>query len=313
MSENTACRFAHLTDPHLSSLQQVRWRQLLNKRITGYLSWRKRRRAEHRPEVLQALVKDLHETQPSHIAITGDLTHIGLPQEFDQARRWLETLGPPDCVTVIPGNHDAYIDSSWSESFARWQAYMLSDAQSGLPPSQGSSAIFPSLRLRGPVAFIGLSSAAPSPPFFATGQVGEAQLQQLGRLLEEYGTQGYYRVVLVHHPAVPGTEKWRKRLIDADRLTATLATHGAELVLHGHGHKFAESFIQSGARRIPVVGIPSASAIGQGPGRRAQYHLYEVLRTGEGWRVDVSMREFDLAGKCFRICDQRRLDMPLDD
>ena len=40
--------FAQLSDPHLSSLEDVHWRDLASKRLLGYLSWRKRRRAEHR-------------------------------------------------------------------------------------------------------------------------------------------------------------------------------------------------------------------------------------------------------------------------
>ena len=99
--------FAHLSDPHLTSLDGVRWRQLLNKRVLGYLSWRRRRRAEHRSEVLDVLLEDLGTTRPEHIVITGDLTHTGLPDEFHQARLWLDRLGAAERVTVVPGNHDA--------------------------------------------------------------------------------------------------------------------------------------------------------------------------------------------------------------
>ena len=45
--------FAQISDPHLSSLEGVRPGDLLNKRALGYLSWRRKRRFEHRPEVLQ--------------------------------------------------------------------------------------------------------------------------------------------------------------------------------------------------------------------------------------------------------------------
>lgn len=61
--------FAHLSDPHLTSLQGVRWRQLMNKRMLGYLSWRRKRRAEHRGEVLDALLEDLQHTRPEHLVL----------------------------------------------------------------------------------------------------------------------------------------------------------------------------------------------------------------------------------------------------
>ena len=164
--------FAHLSDPHLTSLQGVRWQQLMNKRMLGYLSWRRRRRAEHRPEVLDALIADLQRTRPEHLVITGDLTHVGLPQEFHQARLWLDQLGACDKITVIPGNHDAYVRTAWSNTYAQWEPYMQSDPQ-WRGAAGGGQDMFPTLRVRNGVALIGLSSAVASPPFMATGTLGE--------------------------------------------------------------------------------------------------------------------------------------------
>ena len=85
--------FAQLSDPHLSSLKGVRGRDLFSKRGLGYLSWRRKRRFEHRTEVLEALQRDLELSELDQLLVTGDLTHIGLPQEFEQARQWLQELG----------------------------------------------------------------------------------------------------------------------------------------------------------------------------------------------------------------------------
>src|SRR3546814_3639440 len=52
-------KLAHISDPHLGPLPPVRVAELLNKRFFGYLSWVRRRRALHRPEVLTALAADL--------------------------------------------------------------------------------------------------------------------------------------------------------------------------------------------------------------------------------------------------------------
>ena len=49
---------AHLSDPHLTHLGEVRGRELLSKRVLGYLSWRTHRRHVHRSEVLDALLTD---------------------------------------------------------------------------------------------------------------------------------------------------------------------------------------------------------------------------------------------------------------
>ena len=298
--------FAQLSDPHLSSLQGVRWRDLANKRVLGYLSWRRRRRAEHSGEVLEALQRDLAQTRPEHLVITGDLTHIGLPDEFRQARRWLETLGGPHEVTVVPGNHDAYIHAPWKHSFSHWQPYMASDGEDDPDPAH----LFPSLRVRGPVAFIGLSSARPSGPFFATGSLGPDQLGKLAQLLDETGRRGLFRVVLIHHPPVPGEEKWRKRLKDAQALCDVIGEHGAELVLHGHRHRASESGIEIPGQKVPVFGIPSASSLGHKPGRMAQYYLYRLQPAGDQWKLDISVRGYSPRRHAFAQVHDRLVEIP---
>ncbi|MGC0718872.1 metallophosphoesterase family protein, partial [Escherichia coli] len=67
------------------------------------------RRWIHDPAVLAALIDDLKQHKPDHIVVTGDLTNLGLDREIEAARHWLETLAPPDQLTLIPGNHDAYV------------------------------------------------------------------------------------------------------------------------------------------------------------------------------------------------------------
>jgi 3',5'-cyclic AMP phosphodiesterase CpdA len=299
--------FAHLSDPHLTSLDGVRWRQLLNKRVLGYLSWRRRRRAEHRGEVLDVLLEDLGETRPEHIVITGDLTHTGLPDEFHQARLWLERLGAAERVTVVPGNHDAYVHSAWSSTFSLWEPFMRSDvAEAGT-----DNGMFPSLRVRNGVALIGLSSARATAPFLATGSLGGAQLQRLRVLLEQAAGQHLFRVVLLHHPPRPEDEKWRKRLTDGKALCDVLGRTGAELVLHGHSHRSLHNELGAGSRRIPVFGIPSASAIGGHAGRGAQYYLYRIGRAADSWSVEVTVRAYEPHKDRFCLAHQHHLSVPL--
>ena len=302
--------FAHLSDPHLTSLQRVRWRQLMSKRVLGYLSWQRRRRAEHRGEVLDALLCDLRRTQPEHIVITGDLTHIGLPDEFQQARLWLDRLGAADRVTVVPGNHDAYVRTPWSSTFAHWQPYMQSDPPFAETTDAGEKQLFPSLRVRNGVALIGLSSASASAPFLATGSLGAQQRQRLSMLLQQAAEQGLFRIVLLHHPPRVEDEKWRKRLTDGKALCAILAREGAELVLHGHSHRTVEAGIPHGGGEIPVFGIPSASAIGHKTGRRAQYYLYRVRRADDQWSVRVSVRGYQPDQDRFSLQHEHHLSVP---
>ncbi len=299
-----AFTFAQLSDLHLSSLDDVRWRQLANKRLLGYLSWHKRRRDIHDRVVLDALQHDLRRSAPDHIVVTGDLTHIAMPAEFLQVRHWLESLGEATDISVIPGNHDSYLNSGWQKSWQQWQAFMVSDSELDHPNS-----LFPSLRTRGPVAFIGLSSACASLPLFATGTLGAQQLAKFEQLLEETGKAGFFRVVLIHHPPIPGTEKWRKRLTDGDKFCAVVAKHGAELVLHGHRHRASQNSIETRTGPAAVFGIPSSSSNGNSANELAQYYLYTVQRQAQHWQLDIAVQEYSPATRAFAHLRDMRLEI----
>jgi 3',5'-cyclic AMP phosphodiesterase CpdA len=281
-------RFAHLSDPHLTSPAGAAPRALLGKRALGYLSWRIRRRAHHRETVLNALLRDLDERHVDHVVVTGDLTNLGLPAELAEARRWLMRVGPPARLTVVPGNHDAYNAASTRVMLDAWKAYLASDE----PRATDDDAAFPAVRIRGPVAFIGLSSARPSPVFFATGTLGARQLERLAEALRDTGRRGLFRVVLLHHPALSGTVRWRKRLTDAPDLRAVLTRHGAELVLHGHMHRTSVQMLDAAPQPIPIVGVPSASATTADAERGARYHVYDVNRGAADWEVTLAVRTY---------------------
>ena len=111
---------AHLSDPHLAGWSVDEIGSLLNKRLTGWLSWRVNRRRIHLTRVLDLLVDDLASRGADHVTVTGDLVNISLQQEFARAGQWLRRLGTGEHVTVIPGNHDAYVDFPWDEGAGRW-------------------------------------------------------------------------------------------------------------------------------------------------------------------------------------------------
>src|SRR5216683_805318 len=182
---------AHLSDPHLP-MPHARPLELIGKRVTGYLNWWRNRVHLHVPEALAGIVADIKAEKPDHIALTGDLVNISLPTEFSRAAQWLAALGEPHDVTVIPGNHDVYVATAWPESLGLWGAYIAGDGQ---PPAT-SFDVFPTLRRRGPVALVGLSSGVPKPPLFATGTLGEAQIAKAQRLLADLKREEVCRVVL---------------------------------------------------------------------------------------------------------------------
>ncbi|TDJ67647.1 MAG: metallophosphoesterase [Planctomycetota bacterium] len=284
---------AHLSDPHLSTPTGMRARDVMGKRILGYLSWRLHRRTEHRGEVLDALLADLAEQRPDHVVVTGDLTHIGLPDEYRQVRAWLHKLGAPSSVSVVPGNHDAYVRSAIPRSLDLWSEFMDSDLDASCRSEGSSDDAFPYLRVRGGVGLIGVSTARPSLPFLATGTIGPDQLRRLALLLAETREAGLCRVILIHHPTSRGETSARKGLVDSGEFRAVVAREGVELVLHGHTHRASWTTVPVPGGTAPSIGVPSSSAMGNGRGWRARYNLCSLRQAAEGWELTVTTRRFD--------------------
>jgi 3',5'-cyclic AMP phosphodiesterase CpdA len=279
---------AHLSDPHLPPLPEPRLRDLMGKRITGYLNWRFRRGPHHQEKVLDAILEDLAAARPDHIAVTGDLANLALDPEFARGRDFLARLGPPDRVTVVPGNHDAYVHSGERAFLREWAEYLAGDKEA--PHS------FPFLRERGPVSLIGLSTAVPTPILFATGRLGRQQLDRLEASLAELGARDRYRVVLIHHPPA-GERPWLRRLEDAESFRGIIAQHGAELILSGHDHRAARHSIPGPKGAVPVIQVPSASAPLDDKHGAAAFNLYRIGGKPGEWTTEVETRGLTENGK----------------
>lgn len=275
-------RLAHLSDIHLGPLPQVAYRDLVSKRITGYINWRRNRSADLHEGVIDGIVADMKAAAPDHIAISGDLMNLALDGEIALARLWLESLGDPQDVSVVPGNHDAYVPGALDRVCTAWAPWMRGDDMEG--------GTFPYMRVRGPVALIGVSSARATAPFMASGFFGEGQAARLAGLLDAAHAKGLCRVVMIHHPPVRGAAAAHKRLFGIGRFQKTLRACGAELVLHGHTHLPTTYRIAGRDGTVPVVGVAAA---GQAPKSRrpaGQYNLFEIGGGPGRWRIALSRR-----------------------
>jgi 3',5'-cyclic AMP phosphodiesterase CpdA len=281
---STPVTVAHLTDVHLGPIAGFTPRYWNLKRLLGYANWLRHRRQVYQMAVLDRIVADLRAQAPDHIAVTGDLVNIGLPQEHIDALAWLESLGRPEDVTVIPGNHDIYSRLRRDPGTERWSGYMASCAQGAMRVDAGEA--FPFVRTLDQVAIIGVNSAVPTPPLVASGRVGEAQLTRLGSILERLGQADVFRLVLIHHPPLPGQASRFRGLRDAAALEAVLSRYGAELVVHGHNHRNMLAWLAAGERAVPVVGAPSASLGRHRKGEPlARYNLYRIA--GPPWQIEL--------------------------
>lgn len=282
-------RFAHLTDPHVGPLPRPALRHLLGKRITGYVNWRRGRSEAHDMDLLTALVGDLRAQAPDHIACTGDVCNLGLRSEWESSREFLDGLGTPHDVSFVPGNHDAYVAGSLKGLLKAIDPYAAGD----VPGAHR----FPYLRRRGPIAFVGLSTAVPTAPFVASGKLGRRQVRDATAMLAELAREPLVRVVLIHHPPHLGGAPPGRNLVDAKRFETMIAQVGAELVIHGHNHVGSVAELPGPRGIVPVIGAPSASARGGALIHRAGYHLYSVGGEPGAFTVAAELRGLDAAGR----------------
>jgi 3',5'-cyclic AMP phosphodiesterase CpdA len=286
---------AHLSDPHLAPLPEPRWSELIGKRVTGYLNWR-RRRFIHDAKTLGKIVADMKAQAADHIAVTGDIANLALQEEFERGLKWLQGLGSLHDVSFVPGNHDAYVSKAVRYA-PLWAPYMSGD---------DGAAGFPCVRRRGPLALIGLSTAVPTPPFMATGRLGEAQRARLTETLAALARDRLFRVVLIHHPPVSEARR-HKRLTDAAEFLRVIAMQGAELVLHGHDHVHMINWLGGpNGTRVPAVGVPSASAAWGTGKHAAAYNLYTIDGEPGAWTCTLTSRGIGAGGA---VEQQRRLTL----
>jgi 3',5'-cyclic AMP phosphodiesterase CpdA len=300
---------AHFSDLHWCCPDDIRARELLNKRLFGYLKWRLHRHSGYRDEILAILQQDLKRSHPDHIVITGDLTHLSRGEEFRRSAKWLRSLGPSGQVTVIPGNHDMYVKTVWENTFAHWADFMAGDEKpSGTAQGTDMQAAYPVLRIRGSIAIIGVCTARPVNPLLAVGTIGNAQMRRLEKILIETGSRRLARVVLIHHPPVAGVVGWRKRLTDAGRFRSVVKRCGAELILHGHAHRRCQTRLDVPAGKIPVIGISAACASDRKPERRARYHIYRFSRNAAGWGIHLKVHVYSPHDRQFVLESEESLN-----
>lgn len=284
---------AHLSDPHLGPIPTPRLRELINKRGLGLINWYRKRHRHHHADIVAAIVADMKAQRPDHVAVTGDLVNVSLDAEFVAAAKWLDTVGTTQDVTLVPGNHDAYIRRASGWAAQHWGEFMRGDTL----PKTGVNALshgaaFPFVRRRGPVALIGLTTSLPTGPFMATGMLGGEQIARLAEILLTLAHEPLFRVILIHHPPIPNRRHYMKRLIDGPMFRAILKEHGAELVLHGHNHEQQLMWIDGPDGRIPAVGVPSASAIVSTHDEPAAYNLYSIGGKPGAWTCQMQVRGF---------------------
>ncbi len=293
-------RLAHVSDLHVLSATGVQLRRVLfNKRVTGYANLLLKRGRAYRREHLLAVLSAA-AARADHLVVTGDITNLSLEGEYEEARRLLDEAAGSVEVTVVPGNHDIYLPIVLRQRRFphHFQPFMRSDLPElalDLPAGR-----FPSVKLRGPVALIGLSSAVPRPPFISGGYLGRAQLTALERVLAHPEVARRTPVLLLHHsPFDSRSRLWQLQggLVDAPALRAALQPLTRGLVLYGHLHVRGRRRLATAHGALDGVSASAAPLEHPDPRVRAGYNLYVLDERGE--LASVEAHVLDAEGRRF--------------
>jgi len=276
---------------------------LFNKRITGYANLLLHRGRVYRRDYLRAVLAAA-VVEADHVVVTGDITNLSLESEYEAARALLREVAQLVEVSVIPGNHDIYLPSV--HRGRRFPHYFAGFLDSDLPQFARDlpAGAFPYVKLRGPVAIIGLSSAVPRPPFVSAGYLGELQLAAFADLLAHPEVAWRMPVVLVHHPPVDA--RWtimrlRDGLVDAASLRRTLRGLSRGLIIYGHTHVRVRCRLPTASGSLDVVSASGAALDHPDDAVRAGFNRYEFA--DDGRMTGVEARVIDATGRGLRLME----------
>ncbi len=271
-------RIAQLSDLHVLDLEAVRFGDFLSKRVTGGLNLLTKRRNAHPLELAERLVEDVSIQAPDHIVVTGDITNLSLPGEFQRASRLLRPLGGYDKLTVIPGNHDVYTEGA--ERQRRFESYFgpLLFGEETTPEEW----VFPAIKDLGDVVVVGLSSAVKTPILCAWGQVGSEQLARVEDAFSDGAHKDKFKVALVHHNLHErgAYAEATSSLKDRGDVLACLLSLGFDLILHGHTHRAHRFAVTRDDHTMMVIGSGSSTQNTDDPDLSARYNIYTVEDNG---------------------------------
>lgn len=239
----------HISDLHIHRLSWKPWRYA-SKRMLGAANLILQRAQIFTRVRQQRLIDQIDAMDWDHLLISGDLTQLALPEEFQLAREMLAPLleRGPARVCVLPGNHDRYIrEPPGKGEFERYFGAFAApaDPRGGILTRQLTHHWW----------LIAWDSAWPAPWFSAEGWVHPRILEQSEAFLAQLPPQA--RTLLVtHYPAIYPPEHpfpYQHRLRNQEEVQRWVLEHPIDLYLHGHLHENWVLHAREGERPLRAV------------------------------------------------------------
>jgi 3',5'-cyclic AMP phosphodiesterase CpdA len=216
------------------------------------------------PRLLEPLRRRVLELAPQLVVVSGDLTQRARSGQFQDARRFLDTLPTPQIV--VPGNHDVPLHNVFQRFLApldKFRRYICAD----LDPSH----------VDGELAVVGVNTARALA--FKGGRINEVQVERVRSRLSGLSDETT-KVVVTHHPFDMPLDWDDRHQVTGPAATAlrALARYGASVYISGHMHRThagASSFpFDIGGFRALMVGAGTATSTR----RRGEANSFNALR-----------------------------------
>jgi len=236
-------RILHFSDIHVNiQIRHMHWKKWFSKRAVGAINLLRGRASyfDETEEKMAAMVRFKEENDIDIVINTGDYTALGLENELELAKKFVEPMMDPlQHYITVPGNHDIYVHEG--NSHYRFSEQFCGVLQNDMPEyCRGGH--WPLIRLLGEsVAVVALNSSRPNPwPWRSNGEIPQEQLEALGELLADDRLKGRFLFVITHYaPRLANGEDDRKLhgLINADAFLETCKGIETGVILFGHIHK----------------------------------------------------------------------------
>jgi len=165
---------------------------------------------EYVEELGDNVLKKIKEIRPELIVITGDITNCGYLEDYERAKKFIDSL-ESERKLIVPGNHDV-----------RNAGYLLFE--------EFFETRYPVMEI-GNLKIVGVDSSEPD---LDDGHIGRSTYNFVRKELEE----SPLKMVILHHHLVPVPDTGRERNIpmDAGDFLKLLSELKVNLVLWGHKH-----------------------------------------------------------------------------
>ena len=196
---------------------------------------------------LEAATAYVRATPFDLLAISGDITQLGAPAEFDAAVAWLAALPGPKLAT--PGNHDTPWAGIGERIIAPWSRY-----DRCISPLVEEHFAAPGFKVR----TINSARGWQIRLNWSKGHVSRGQTAHTAAAFA--GSPGERKIVVVHHPLleIPGGPM-TGRVRGGEHAAERLVLAGADLILSGHVHTPFVQALPYGDRRTFAVGAGTLS------------------------------------------------------